>query len=290
MHFRRNVRWIIGVGVTVVSLLVLLPFLPRHKANPSPIVSPSPVASDSPDNQKDARVTQSLATPSNEFALKQDQPSESSTPTLPLPDEKAVEIHQKMVVDLNAKIRQATKELYAEAFQQLHLTADIQEKVIDILTQEQRRLEQQVFDAARSGTLPALPSPSAVRAQQAQQNQQLRSLLGDAGFAQFDQYRLSIPDRSTIQDMNQQGANLTESQTQQLLQILTDARQQINGQARITQNFDSMSPDQVVNVMQQQQALLQQTVSNRVQNILTPDQATLLQKIIAQPTINPKVR
>jgi thiamine biosynthesis lipoprotein ApbE len=89
------------------------------------------------------------------------------------------------------------------------------------------QLEQQAFEAAQSGTLPALPSPAAVRVQQAQQDQQLRSVLGDADFAQFNQYRATIPDRSMIDAMNQQGANLTESQSQQLLQILTEARQQI---------------------------------------------------------------
>jgi hypothetical protein len=292
MHFRGNVRWIISVGVTCVFLLVLLPFLPRQEAGPFPIVSASPIANDSPNNEKDVRVTQNPAASSNELPPKEDQPSESSTPVHPLslPNERALEIHQKMVAELNAKMREATKGLYAEAFQELHLTADIQEKVIDILTQGQKQLEQQAFEAAQSGTLPALPSPSAVRAQQAEQNQQLRSLLGDASFAQFDQYRSTIPDRSTIAVMNQQGANLTESQTQQLLGILSDARRQIISQATITQNLDSMASDQAVAAMEQQQSLLRQTVNDRVQNILTPSQATLLQEILAQPMINPKVR
>ena len=166
-----------------------------------------------------------------------------------------------MVAGLNAKLREATKGLYAGAFQQLHLPADLQEKVIDILTQQEMQLEQQAFEAAQSGTFPALPSPAEVRAQQAQQDQQLRSVLGDAGFAQFNQYRATIPDRIMIDAMNQQGANLSESQSQQLLQVLTDARQQIIGQTGITQNLDSMSPDQAVTIMQQQQVLLQQAVS-----------------------------
>jgi hypothetical protein len=292
MRLRRDVRWIISVGVTCVFVFLLLPFLFRHKGNASAILSPSPVANDSPDNQKDARGAQSLAVPSTESVLKEDSLSEppALAQEVPPPDEKATEVRRMMVADLNAKLREATKGLYAGAFRQLHLPADLQEKVIDILTQEPMQLEQQAFEAAQSGTLPAVPSPATVRAQQAQQDQQLRSVLGDAGFAQFNQYQATIPDRSMIDAMNQQGANLSESQSQQLLQILTDARHQIIGQPGSTQNLDSMSPDQAVTIMQQQQVLLQQAVSNRTQNILTPEQARTLQAVLSQQGIAPKAR
>ena len=292
MRLRRDVCWIISVGVTCVFVFLFLPFLIRHKGNASAIVSPSPVANDSPDNdnQKDARGAQSLAVPLTESVLKEDPLSEppAQAQEVPPPDERATEVRRMMVADLNAKLREATKGLYAGAFRQLHLPADLQEKVIDILTQEPMQLEQQAFEAAQSGTLPAVPSPAAVRAQQAQQDQQLRSVLGDAGFAQFNQYQATIPDRSMIDAMNQQGANLSESQSQQLLQILTDARHQIIGQAGSTQNLDSMSPDQAVTIMQQQQVLIQQAVSNRIQNILTPEQTRTLQAVLSQQGIAPK--
>ncbi len=289
-YARRNVRRIISVGVPCVFLIILLPFLFRHAGNSSAIVRPSPLANASPDNQKDARGTQSPAVLSNESVLKEDPlsepPAQAQLP--PPPDDRALKVHRMMVADLSAKLREATKGLYAGAFQQLHLSADLQEKVVDILTQEQKQWEQQAFEAAQSGTLPALPSPAAVRAQQAQQDQELRSVLGDADFAQFNQYRATIPDRSMIDAMNQQGANLTESQSQQLLQILTDTRQQIIGQRGITQNLDSLSPDQAVTIMQQQQVLLQQAVGNRVQNVLTPEQARTLQVVFSQHGTGPK--
>jgi len=170
--------------------------------------------------------------------------------------------------------------MYEGAFQQLRLPRDQQEKVIDILTQPEKKLEQQAFDAARSGNIPAPPSPEEMQAQQAQQDQQLRSVLGDAGFAAFNQYRATIPDRSVIEDMNQQGANLSDSQSQQLLQVLVRERQQI--QAGTAQNLNSMSPDQAIRALDQQQVLLQQAVNDRVQNILTPEQATTLKGILSQ--------
>jgi hypothetical protein len=177
--------------------------------------------------------------------------------------------------------------MYEGAFKQLQLPPDLQEKIIDILTQPEKQLEQQAFDAAQSGNIPAPPSPEEMQAQLAQEDQQLRSVLGDAGFAAFSQYRATIPDRSVIEDMNQQGANLSESQSQQLLQVLIQERQQI--QAGTTQNLNSMSQDQAIRALDQQQALLQQAVSDRVQNVLTPEQATTLKEVLSQQLrIGPK--
>jgi hypothetical protein len=61
-------------------------------------------------------------------------------------------------------------------------------------------------------------------------------------------------------------------------------------QIKVLQNLDSMSADQVVTNVQQQQTLLDQTVSNRVQNLLTPDQATLLQGVLSRHGINVKAQ
>ena len=67
--------------------------------------------------------------------------------------------------------------MYEGAFKQLQLPADLQEKVIDILTQPEKQLEQQAFDAAQSGNIPAPPSPEEMQAQLAQEDQELRSAL-----------------------------------------------------------------------------------------------------------------
>jgi hypothetical protein len=284
MHIERNVQWIIGLGVTCLVLFILLSFSMRHDGKSTPIASPTPVGGDSLDDQKN-RLTQSAPSPEpGEPLPKSLVPPREIPPT----DEHALEFHRMMAEGLNAKLREATKRLYAAAFQQLHLPPDLQEKVIDILVQQQMQFEQKAFEAAQSGTLPALPSPAEARAEQAQQDQQLHSVLGDADFDQFNQYRATIPDRTMIDAMNQQGASLTESQSQQLLQVLTDARQQVIGRTGMTQNFDSMSPEQTMTVMREQQSLLQQTVGNRVQNILTPDQVKILQATFSEFSLGPK--
>jgi hypothetical protein len=291
MAFKGNSRWIIAAGVACVFVFLLVPLFFRHESNSSHLVSPSPVANESPaDKQKEAPSTQKLAVPAGELVSKEEPLSEPPAQTVSLPplDQTALEAHRTMVADLNAKLREATKALYGSAFRQLHLPENAQNKVLDILTQGQLQLEQQAFEAAQSGTLPVIPSPGQMEAQVAQQEQQLRSVLGEAGYQNFNQYRATIPDRTVINGMNQQGANLNENQSQQLLQILTDARQQISGQGNMAQNLDSLSPSQAVATMRQQQNLLQQTVSGRVQNILTPQQASTLQSVMSQQGISPK--
>jgi nicotinic acid mononucleotide adenylyltransferase len=245
-----------------------------------PTISPSPLSTENDAANQQTDLVQNTVVPSKQLELEQTR----SSPRPPL-DDAAVEIHRKMILGLNAKIRGETRTLYGAAFEQLGLTANQQEKVIDILTQQQKRLEQQAFEAARSGSLPTPPSLEAIREQQSQQDQELRSVLGDAAFAQFNEYRAAIPDRIVIGQMNQEGANLSESQSQQLLQILTQARQQIIGQSGITQNLASMLPEQAMTAIQQQEASLAQTVTDRTQNILTPDQTTLLQSVLSHRSV-----
>ena len=276
---------IVGAACLFVFILLNVRFRQEgslSSASPSPTVSPSPIAIGGPEDRQNDDVVQISAVAPKEAELRK---QELLPPTPPRLDKAAIEIHRKMAAGLNAELRKQTRRLYGVAFQQLSLPANLQEKVIDILTQQQQQLEEQAFEAAQSGNVPAPPSPEEMLTQQAQQDNQLRSVLGDAGFAEFNRYQATIPDRIMIDEMNQQGGNLSESQSQQLLQILTQERQRIIGQATITQNLGSMAPDQAMTVIQQQQALLQQTVGNRVQNTLTPDQATLLQRVLSQHSI-----
>jgi hypothetical protein len=63
----------------------------------------------------------------------------------------------------------------------------------------------------------------------------------------------------------------------------TRTRQHFINQSWITaQNLDSMFPDRVVAAIRRQQELLQQVVRDRTQNLLSPEQATMLQNILSQ--------
>jgi hypothetical protein len=287
MDSRRKVLLMIIGGVTLLFVVISLTYLLRRDSNQSfatsssPAVNLTPGRSDSLKDHHDSGLTQSLAVPEDRPVLEEKEVS-LAPPRAGIPPALDESSKQKIKAAFNAKIRAETRALYGEAFQQLHLSADLQNKVLDILTQPENQLQQQAIEAAQTGTIPVALSPEALRAQQVQQDQQLRSVLGDSEFAQFSQYRATIPDRIIMNDMNQQGGNLRESQSAQLLQVLTEARQQIIGQADTTRNLGSMSPDQATTIMQQQQALLEQTVSNRIQNILTPEQQTTFREVFSR--------
>lgn len=246
----------------------------------SPTTSPSTTTEQRNDNQQGVAVAVNPVIPSKKSRLEKKEFSH-----LPPPKDASTEVHKQIAASLNGEIREATKNLYGAFFQQLSLPSTVQEKVIDILTEDQKQLEQQAFEAAQSGSIPVPPSPGEIRAQQEQQNEQLREALGEAGFTQFVQYQDSIPDRLIVDAVNQEDGDLNEGQSQQLLQILAEARQQIIGQSAITQNLGSMAPSDAMATMQQQQGVLQQTISSRVQNLLTPQQATVLQNVLGQQAI-----
>jgi hypothetical protein len=278
----RRIICAVVVGATVCLGVFLVSTAAPRKSNvdpgsPSLTTGQTPTTAESKDSQQDAGVARHLVIASKESGIEKKEFA-----ALPPPKEVATEIHKRVVAGLDSEVRQTTKKLYGTLFQQLSLPSDVQEKVIDILTHDQKQLEQQAFEAAQSGNIPVPPSPDEIRSQQEQQNQQLRAVLGDAGFAEFAQYQASIPDRLTLDAVNQEGGNLTESQSQQLLQILAEARQQIIGQSGITQNLASMPPGDAMAMVQQQQSVLQQTIGSRVQNLLTPQQATVLQNVFVQ--------
>jgi hypothetical protein len=289
LNARRKAVWIVIGGVVCLFAFVSLAMLFRQdrtlkSTSSSPTVSVSPNRNDNPDNRQDTKVTQNLVDPSKQSAPETEQyPIPPAPGNVPPPLDEAT--HQKIVATIDAKTRETFRMLYGNLFQQLHLSEDLQGKVIDILTEPLKQTEQQAFEAARSGSIPALPSPEAIRAQLVRQNQQLQSVLGDAGFAQFDQYRVSIPDRLIINSMNQEGANLSDSQSQQVLQVLTEVRQQVMNPSAI--GVGATSPEQARASIREQQVLVQQAVHDRVQNILTPEQSTTLQRVLSQNSIAP---
>jgi hypothetical protein len=221
--------WIAVGGILGVVLFMGLSVVFQKEgrqsfAPPVPAASSPPAAAATPESP--TRIPDDQIDPVVQVPPLPSPPESLPTPLAPI-DNAMIEAHQKMVAGLNKDLREQTAKVYGTIFKQLNLPADVQQKVIDILTQQQQKLEQQAFDAAQSGSFPAPPPPQEIQTQQAEQDNQLRAVLGDAEFAQFSRYQATIPDRTIIDQMNQQGANLSDSQSQQLLQILTDARSQI---------------------------------------------------------------
>jgi hypothetical protein len=259
----------------------------RRESTSSTVAGTASSSVDSRDKAEDLPFTSNSIAPAEEpMEADEDQ-------LLPPPPAAVAEVSdeaplEEIAAGLRTRIRLETRRLYGDLFQELRLPADLEGKVIDILTEHEKQIVQQALEVARSGSTPVPPSPEALRAQQAQQDQQLHSLLGDSRFSTFNQYRATIPDRILVDDMSREGVNLSENQSRQVLQVLTEARQQIIGQAGITQNLSSMAPDQAIAAMQRQQTLLQQAVANRVQHILTPEQSAALQRVFSRYSVGPK--
>lgn len=274
--------WIVVGSVASVCLFMWLSivYLQEKKNLPPPVtvITPSPTASTPlapvPDDNNDSVAQQERTLP-----------PPKGLPSAPPPlSKEMIATHQRMVVGLDKDLQEQTGRIYGAIFKQLNLSPDAQAKVTAILMQPQQKLEQVAFQAAQSGIFPAPPSPQDLQQEKIQRDNALRSALGDDGFAQLQQYETTIPDRTIIDQMNQQDANLTDAQSAQLLQILTDARQQIQGG---TPNLSSIPSDQAVAIIQKQQALLQQTVSDRTQSVLTPDQGKALRAAMSPLSIAP---
>jgi hypothetical protein len=290
LRSRRKVLLVTVGGAACLCILVLLglPGLRQDgdlRAGPSSrMINPALGSDAGPNRPQDAPLVLSPEIASKAIASKSSGREAGHWPSPPVPDRAAGEFHARFAADLRARLEAQTLGLYGRVFQKLHLAEGVQKEVIGVLTQQQRQMEEQAFAAAQGGTFPAPPSMETERAQQVQEDQRLRSLLGGADFAAFDRYRAMLPDLTAIDSMNQQGANLNESQSQQLLQVLTEARQQVMNQSGIrTRNLDSMPPEQAMALIEQQQALLLQTVRDRTQNVLRPEQSALLEGILSPP-------
>jgi hypothetical protein len=177
--------------------------------------------------------------------------------------------------------------IFGPIFQQLRLPPSTQDQVLGILAEPERQMDQELTAAVQAGRLPVPPSPEALQTQAALQEQQLRAALGDSGYAAFRRYQESVPDRLVVEVANGQGANLTDAQTQQVLQVLGDARRQVMaGPAPAAGDAN-----QAVVALQQQQALMNQTVQQRVQGVLSPQQAATLQEVLTNEFgVQPKSR
>ena len=295
---RPKLPWVIaGGGICLAALLIVLiiglaqPDGNLKSTSPLPTVIPSPreeSVGDNPDRNKEAHLVQDPVDASKRSEEEESRFSPGSVPPPPALPPLDEATRRKVVAGMDTGMREETRRQYGDLFKQLHLSSDLQDKVIDILLQPAKQLEQRTFEAAQSGKIVEPPSQQAIQEQKALQDQKLRSVLGDAGFAAFSQYRASIPDRMIINDMNQQGANLSESQSAQLLQILTNARQQVINPANTTANLDSLPGHQAATIIQQQEDLLEQNVRDRTQNLITPAQQAALQEVLSQRRISPR--
>jgi RNA polymerase sigma factor (sigma-70 family) len=119
---------------------------------------------------------------------------------------------------------QMLKTQYAPLVKQLNLTPEQRDAFYALLTDNATNAMMQGL-AMMSGTNNAGATSAIADAQKSLQDQ-MRSLLGDAGFAQFQDYQTTIPDRQLLESMKTGFAEnpLTDDQQQRLLQLMIAER------------------------------------------------------------------
>ncbi|HXR05751.1 MAG TPA: sigma-70 family RNA polymerase sigma factor [Candidatus Acidoferrum sp.] len=119
---------------------------------------------------------------------------------------------------------QMLKTQYAPLVKQLNLTPEQRDAFYAALMDNATNAMSQAL-VMMSGTNKAGATGVLEDAQKSLQDQ-MRSLLGDSGFAQFQEYQTTIPDRQLLDSMKTSFADnpLTDDQQQRLLQIMVNER------------------------------------------------------------------
>jgi hypothetical protein len=137
------------------------------------------------------------------------------------------------------QIRGSLDARYAALFKSLNLTSDQVAQLKDLLVNKQQAATD-AFSAARDQGINPRTDPqdfqAAIQAAQSSVNDQIKSALGDAGYAQYQQYEQTTPQRNVVSQLQQSlsygSAPLTDDQASQLVQILAQTAPQQGQQGR----------------------------------------------------------
>ena len=123
--------------------------------------------------------------------------------------------------------RASLDERFAALFRSLRLTPEQLERFKDLLV-EKRAAVADVMAAARAEGMTGRESRDELRAlvqnAQGEVDASIRSLLGEAGFLQYESYERTLPQRGTVERLNERlsysGNPLSAGQAEQLVQVL----------------------------------------------------------------------
>jgi hypothetical protein len=121
---------------------------------------------------------------------------------------------------------------YGALFKSLNLTPQQLEQFKNLLVQKQQALMDAITAAREQGINPRTDPVAfnqAISDAQSSVDAQIQSALGDAGFAQYQQYVQTLPDRNTVNQLQQSlsytETPLTDDQASQLVQLLANTSQ-----------------------------------------------------------------
>jgi hypothetical protein len=169
--------------------------------------------------------------------------------------------------------------LYDDYFKTAQVPEATQKELLKLLLDAEMRQFRQLTELDSSG-VPMVPSREWLVQQQAELRQGAREILGEAGFAQFQNYQQTIPDRILVQQLNQElgGDVLTADQSSQILQAYQEERQRVMGQ-RDFNALESMSVEQVSAIMSLDFQAVNQAATRRAEAFLNPQQLEALARV-----------
>jgi hypothetical protein len=125
---------------------------------------------------------------------------------------------------------------YAALFKSLNLTPQQLDQFKNLLVQKQQALMDAMAAAREQGISPRsdpVAFNQAISDAQAAVDAQIQSALGDAGFSQYQQYVQTLPDRNTVNQLQQAlsytSTPLTDDQANQMIQLLANTSVQRSG-------------------------------------------------------------
>jgi hypothetical protein len=166
------------------------------------------------------------------------------------------------------------RQMYGPFLKQAGLSPQEADKFFEILSSRQEA----IMDSAASGGAPQPPKDI---------SSELKALLGEPRAAQFEKFEKSLPDQIMVNQLNQQlspeGIQLSDTQTQGLLQIYADERPKMNATPFKPGSMDGANLTQeALDHYFQQQSELNQRVLARAMGILTQQQIERLKAQQAQ--------
>jgi hypothetical protein len=185
--------------------------------------------------------------------------------------------------------------MYAKLFADLNLTPEQAATLKDLLVKKSVAGMDASADMLSAATDPAGQAKLAeqIKAEKDAVDDQIKDVIGPAAFAQYQAYQTTYTDRGLISgpdglaDQLAGAAELTDGQTEQLIQAMTQNRQNFkfttdySENAKLMPGYVSSFTDSNIAQHQQEAGQLYQLDLTSAQGILSPDQLTAFQKFLA---------
>ncbi len=182
----------------------------------------------------------------------------------------------EMMAAMRDQTAKMIRRLYAPLTGQLNLTPEQTDKFYQVLTDNKMSVSFQKSDVVAAGGDTAALEKIAADVQK-ETDASLQSLLGETGFAQYQVYQSSVPDRGLLEQMKDDFADnpLTDDQNQRLLQAMQAARQAVtNNMSAI--GFSITDTSAATDQKLQQQEAINQQVLQQAADFLSPAQLQTL--------------